>query len=800
MLRLLALRVALCFAMVAPFHESAAQGTRGESRQGNARLSGYIRDQRNNELVRYAIVTADGDSIRSQSDADGFYYLNLSNGVHAIRVRALGFAPLDTQLTINAATVHDIFLVHQNVQLNRVEIEAARKKSDVDPASPEMSVSRLNLDIIRKAPAVLGEIDPLRSITLLPGVSRSSDASTAFSVRGGTNDQNLILLDGATVYNPAHVLGFLSVFNADALADVTLYKGAIPPQFGGRLSSVLDVRQREGNANEFAGSASIGLLASRALIEGPLMHHKGSFLIAARRSYADQFLRFSSDSNVRDARAYFYDLNAKGTYPLGDNGTITASAYTGRDLFSPSVEFEAGWGNAAATVRWNQIVATRLFSKVSYTASRYDYKLAFTLLNGKADWRSSIVSNTLHVDESLHFSERSSLDFGAEISAQDIRPGDLVSSDTTNSRNVHVSQRNGIASALYVNHTFDISPRFTLQYGARYSEFMRRGPATIYQYANNLPVVWNDALQRYEPGVLRDSTKYASGSFVSFGGLEPRASVRIGVNATSSIKASFARTRQYLLLVTRTNSPTPLDVWEPVGPWVKPQLADQVALGYFSTLRGDRYEFSAETYFKRSYNVLDFVDGSDIILTPRIETALLHGVGRAYGLELFVNKKAGAVTGWMSYTVSRAEQRFSAGPSAGENSGKWFLSPTDKLHNLSIVAVKPIWTRWELGSTFAAASGLPATFPISRYSYAGYIVPEYGERNSSRLPFYHRLDLSLTRTGTRGDLQFGVYNAYNHFNAQSISFRQNEDNPLHTEAVQLSIFGVVPSISYTLRF
>jgi hypothetical protein len=765
-----------------------------------AKLSGYIREKSNNELVRYAIVTADGDTVRAQSNVDGFYYLNLTKGVHSVRVRALGFAPLDTQLTITAATVHDLFLVRADVQLKRIDVQADRKKADVDPASSEMSVSRLNLDIIRKAPAVLGEVDPLRSITLLPGVSRSSDASTAFSVRGGSNDQNLILLDGATVYNPAHVLGFLSVFNADAIADMTLYKGAIPAQFGGRLSSVLDVRQREGNANEFAGSASVGLLASRVLFEGPLPKHKGSFLIAARRSYADLFLRFAPDTTVRDARAFFYDVNAKATYPLGSNGTLMASGYVGRDLFSPSSEFAAGWGNAAATVRWDQIIATRLFSRLSYSASKYDYRLAFTLLNGKADWRSNIQSNTLHLDESLHFTDRSSLDFGAEISGQSIHPGDLVSSNSSNALSVHVSTRNGQTSALYANHTLDITPRLSLQYGARYSQFARRGPATIYHYANNLPVVWDEALQRYQPGVLRDSTKYQSGSFVTFGGLEPRASMRFGLTNNSSIKASFARTRQYLLLVTRTNSPTPLDVWEPVGPYVKPQLADQVALGYSATLHDDGYEFSAETYFKRLYNVLDFVDGSDIILTPRIETALLHGVGRAYGLELYLNRKVGSVTGWVSYTLSRTEQRFIAGPSEGVNNGNWFLSPTDKLHNLSIVAVKPIWTRWVLGSTFAAASGLPATFPVSRYAYAGFIVPEYGPRNSSRLPFYHRLDLSLTRTGNRGELQFGVYNAYNHFNAQSISFRQNADNPLQTEAVQLSIFGIVPSISYTFRF
>lgn len=777
----------------------APNATQPAAERTVTRLSGYIRDKANNELVRYAFISVDGDSARSQSDVDGFYYLNLDTGTHRLQVRAIGYAPLDTQITLTAATTRDLFLV-RNAQLARINISATREKSDIDPASPDMSVSRLNLDIIKQAPAALGEIDPLRSITLLPGVSRSSDASTAFSVRGGTSDQNLILLDGATIYNPAHILGFLSVFNADAIADMTLYKGALPPRFGSRLSSVLDVRQREGNANEFSGSASIGVLSSRGLFEGPLPKHKGSFLVAARRSYADVFLKLSSDTLLQEARAYFYDLNAKATYPIGRNGTLMASAYQGRDLFSPSDDFEAGWGNGAGTVRWDQIFSSRLFSRVSYTATKYDFKLGFSLEGGKVTGGSRISSHELRVDESFHIAERNTLEFGAAIGDQVVRPGDLISTDTTNARPIHVTPKDGLTTALYVNHSFDVTPRVTLQYGLRYATFARRGPALLYNYADNKPVVWSDALQRYEPGVLNDSTTYGHKNIKTFGGLEPRLSLRFGLNATSSVKASYARTRQYLLLATRTNSPTPLDVWEPVGPYVKPQSADQGAVGYTSLLKDGQYEFSVETYYKRSYNLLDFVDGTDVLLNPRVETGVLQGVGRAYGLELFLRKQSGPVTGWVSYTLSRAEQRFAAGENIGINNGAWFPSPTDKLHNLSVIAVKPIWTRWVVGSTFSLASGLPVTYPISRYIIDGNVVAEFGKRNAERLPLYHRLDVSLTRKGNHGELQFGVFNAYNHFNAQSIAFRQVENNSLQTEAVQLSIFGVVPSISYSFKF
>jgi len=792
-------RIAQFVALFAAATATSSIGFAQTTPQSTARLSGYIREKANNELVRYALVSVDGDSTRSQSDVDGFYYLKLTVGTHRIQVRAIGYTPLDTQITLSTATTRDLFLV-RNAQLARIDVTAAREKSDIDPSSPDMSVSRLNLDIVRRAPAVLGEVDPLRSITLLPGVSRSSDASTAFSVRGGTNDQNLILLDGAVVYNPAHILGFLSVFNADAVADMTLYKGALPPRFGSRLSSVLDVRQREGNANEFSGSASLGILSSRLLLEGPLPKHKGSFLLAARRSYADIFLNFASDTLLQNSRAYFYDLNAKATYPLGANGSLMASAYGGRDLFSPSDDFEATWGNAVGTVRWDQIFAARLFSRLSYAASKYDFRLGFSLFGGKASAGSHILSHELQLDESFHIAERNTLEFGAQIGTQEVRPGDFVTTDTTSARPVHVTPKDGNTAAVYVNHAFDITPRLTLQYGVRYAHFARRGPALIYNYAGDQPVVWSEPLQRYEPGVLRDSSYYAGGTISSHGGFEPRVSVRFGLTTNNSFKASYARTRQYLLLATRTNSPTPLDVWEPVGPYVKPQQADQGAIGYTSVLRDGRYEFSAETYFKRTYNVLDFVDGTDVLLNPRVETGILQGEGRAYGLELFLRKQTGNTTGWISYTLSRAEQRFVAGPSSGINNGAWFASPTDKTHNLSIIGIRPIWTRWVLGSTFSLASGLPVTYPASRYVIDGFVIPEYGPRNAHRLPLYHRLDVSLTRTGNRGEWQFGVFNVYNHFNAQSLSFRQAESNSLRTEAVQLSIFGIVPSISYSFKF
>lgn len=782
--------ISLAVAVTAP---AAGAQSREPSR---VQLSGYVRDSGSREVIRYALVTT--DSVRTQSNADGFFFLSLTPGTHRLQVRAIGYAPLDTLLDLATRRTIELVLAPRAVSLQRVQVSAEQQRADVDPSSPEMSIARLPLATIRQAPAALGEIDPIRSITLLPGVSTASDFSTAFSVRGGSSDQNLILLDEATIYNPAHVLGFLSVFNSDAVADVTLHKGAIPARYGGRLSSVLDVRQREGDAGEFRGSTSIGLLASRLLLEGPLSD-RGSWLVAGRRSYADIFLAAAPDTSLRDSRAYFYDLNAKANVRLGNRGSLMASAYLGRDLFSPSKDFEAGWGNRSMTLRWNQILSERLFSKVSYTTGTYDYLLGFAVLESDVDWRSSITSQELRVDESWHLSEASTVEFGAELARQSIRPGDLVPEDQTRLLPVRVEARRTLSAAFHASHEVDLGDRLSIRYGLRHATYLRQAPGTTYEYAGGRAVSWNPDLGRYEPGVVVDSTFVRSGTLARFSGLEPRVSLRYALSEGRSVKASYARTRQYLLLASRTNSPTPLDVWEPVGRWVKPQYADQFALGYAST-SGGAWELSIETYVKRSYNVLDFVEGSDVILNQQVESSLLQGVGRSYGLEVLLRKNLGAVTGWISYTLGRSEQRFAAAPGAGINSGNWFPSPSDKTHDLSVVATRPLNARWTLGTTFSLASGLPVTWPVSRYVIDDLVVPEYGPRNSSRLPMYHRLDISLTRTGQRSDLQVGLFNAYNRFNAQSMTFRQGVNDRLRTEAVQLSIFGVVPSLSYTWRF
>lgn len=767
------------------------------------RLSGYVHSSASGEVIRYAQISAEGTGVAAESNQDGFFVLSLKAGVHTIRIRAVGYLPLVDTLSLSQSINRDYKLMPKPFELEEVTVSGVKDSSDIDPAIPEMSTARLDIKTVKLVPVVLGESDPIRTLTLLPGVKTTSDFSTGLSVRGGGPDQNLILLDESTIYNPAHVFGFFSVFNADAVDDVKLYKGGIPARFGGRLSSVLDIRQREGNANAFQAGASVGLLSSRVLAEGPLPDGLGSFLVAGRRTYADLFLKLSSNPDLKDNVAYFYDLNAKTNFRLGTTGTLMLSGYFGRDRYGLKDRFSASWGNKAGTLRWNQAFGNRWFSKVTFTVSDYDYGLQFLGTGRDLAWNARIGNADLTIDESFHISNGNSIEFGAQYTRPNLEPGRIRPVGNSPVVPLDLQTRHGYSPAIHASHDIEIAPWLSVRYGLRLAGFRRVGEATIYQYLNNRPAVYNATLGRYERGRVTDSVRYGKGDLISsYSGLEPRVSARIGLSPSSSFKVSFARTHQYLHLISNTNSPTPVDIWEPVGPYVKPQRADQVAAGFASTLGGEAYDISIETYYKRLSRVTDFVDGADLGLNDRIETEMIQGEGRAYGLELYARKRAGKLTGWVSYTLSRTERRIRGltAQDPGVNGGQYYPSPYDKTHDLAVVGLYPVGRKWTLSGTFVASSGLPATFPESRYVYNGLLLVEYSARNARRLPAYHRLDLTLTRTSGSKQLQFGLYNVYNRFNAQSITFRPSDANPLALEAVQSSIFGLVPSISYSFRF
>ncbi len=780
----------------------ALSGAPAEAQEpGRYRLSGYVRVAESNEVIRSARLRVEGLGFVAESNRFGFYALLLEPGTYEIEASSLGYESATVTVVLDAPRTLDFALALRPLVLEDLTVETDQDPPDIDPTTVEMSVARLDVPALSRVPVVLGEADPVRALTLFPGVSTANDATTALNVRGGGTDENQILLDDSQVFNPAHAIGLFSSFNPDAVDDVTLYKGAIPARYGGRLSSVLEIQQREGNSREFEGAATIGLLASRLSVQGPLFDGSGSYLLAARRTYADLFLKLSSDPDLKESTAFFYDLNAKANYRYGATGQVMVSGYFGRDRFKVSDVVSVGWGNKAGTLRWNQGFGA-LFSHVTLAFSDYDYELVNGFNTLGVSWDSRVRSINAKIDEEWTIGRGSLLEFGISLTDYLIEPANITPTEGSSVVASRFESQRGLSPEAYVEHEVELG-RLTLRYGVRGTGFVRRGPGTVLQYENDAPVVYNPGLGRYEPGVVTDSTRFSGGRKISEDwGLEPRASVRFGLSETSSLKASFTRTNQYLRLVTNTNSTSPLDIWEPVGPYVRPSRADQLALGYARTFGRGAYSLSAEVYYKRMHDLVDYVDGAQLLLNERLETTILPAEGRGYGFELFLRKNTGKLQGWASYTYANADQRSPGITSLdpGINNGEWYAAPYDRTHDVTATGVYPLGESWTLGANFVFASGLPTTFPVSRYEFGGVILGEFGPRNAERLPAYHRLDVSFTKKFAKNELHFGLFNVYNRFNAQALSFRQSQETPFVTEAAQFSVFGIVPSISYRFFF
>jgi len=764
-------------------------------------LSGYVRAAASFEVIRNARLGVGETGQETESNRFGFYSLRLEPGTYSITISSLGYETVTESVVLTGDLTRDFAIALRPILLEDLTVTTDREPPDIDPGSVEMSVVRLDVPALSRMPVVLGEADPVRALTLLPGVSTANDATTALNVRGGAADENQILLDDSQVFNPAHAIGLFSTFNPDAVDYVTLYKGAIPARYGGRLSSVLEIQQREGNSREFEGSGTVGLLSSRLSVQGPVLGGSGSYLLAARRTYADLFLKLSSDPDLKESTAFFYDLNAKANYRYGATGQVMVSGYFGRDRFRVSDVFSVGWGNVAGTVRWNQAFGA-LFSHVALAYSDYDYELINGFNSLGVSWDSRIRSLQAKIDESWTIGPGSRLEFGVSFTDYRIDPAN-ISGVVGSSVIEHVFERQkGLSPEAYVEHEVDFG-RVTVRYGLRGTGFLRKGPGTVLLYENDAPLIYDSALERYEPGLVVDSTLFTEGETIrSDWSLEPRASVRLGLDETSSVKASYSRTRQYLRLVTNTNSTSPLDIWEPVGPYVGPSSANQYAVGYARTFSRGLFSLSTEVYYKQTYDLVDYVDGAQLLLNDHLETTILPGDGRGYGFEVLLRKSRGKLQGWTSYTFARARQRTLGITSEdpGINGGEWYPAPYDRTHDLTFTGVYALGDTWTLGANFVYASGLPTTFPVSRYEFAGVILGEFGARNAERLPTYHRLDVSLTKKFRKNELHFGFFNLYNRFNAQALAFRQSQTDRYVTEAAQTSVFGIVPSISYRFFF
>lgn len=748
-------------------------------------LSGNIKDAQNGEdLIGATVLVKNIPNTGAFSNEYGFYSLTLPEGDHTIMVRYLGYELIEKDITLTENKVLSFELELEGKAIDTVQITAERDNENV--TSSEMGVLRLDPKEVRNVPVLFGERDIVKTLQLLPGVKSAGEGNSGFYVRGGGTDQNLILLDEAPVYNASHLLGFFSVFNSDALKDVTLYKGGMPAEYGGRASSVLDIRMKDGNKKRLGLTGGVGLISSRLTAEAPIVKDKGSFMISGRRTYADVFLKLSRDTVINNSTLYFYDMNAKANYTINEKNRIFLSGYFGRDVFGFSDFFGLNWGNTTGTVRWNHLFSEKLFSNTSFFFSDYDYKFFVGDEENGFGLSSRIQDFNFKEDITWFPSNKHTVKFGGQLIHHTFVPGELeVGTDVTFTV-PEAPRRYGLEGALYLRDEFRVNNRITVNYGLRLSSFHNMG-GTSYTFDE-------------EGEVLTETNHDRWDFFENNFGLEPRISGRYLVNESNSIKGSYTRNFQYVHLLSNSVSTSPTDVYVPTSNIVKPQIADQVALGYFTNLNDDMFEVSFEAYYKWLQNQIDYRNGADLILNNTVESELVFGKGRSFGGELLVRKRKGKLTGWFSYTLSRALRTFDE-----INDGNEFPARQDRIHDLSVTLIYQIAPRLTASGNFVYYTGDAVTFPSGRYDIDGFVVPYYTERNGYRFPDYHRLDLGLTydlkdRKRWSHSLNLSCYNVYGRENAFSITFEESTNVPGQTQAVRTALFKIVPSLSYDFEF
>lgn len=770
--------------------------------QNRYTLSGTITDQNTNETLIGVAVSVKEANINTITNEYGFYSVAVPEGTYTLEVSYIGYAVFSESVLVNTNTRKNVSLEFSGVMIEGVEITGNSRATNI--RKPEMSVNKLTVEEIKKMPVVLGEVDILKSILTLPGVTNAGEGASGFNVRGGASDQNLILLDEATMYSSSHLFGFFSVFNSDAIKDLKLYKGGIPSRFGGRVSSVLDIYQKEGNSKEFHGTGGIGLISSRLMLEGPIVKDKVSFLVAGRASYAHLFLKLTDNQNS----AYFYDLNTKINYKINENNSLYLSGYFGRDVFDIQNALKNSFGNSLLNLRWNHIISDNLFTNMSMIYSDYYYGLTLDFVG--FNWDSGIENYNFKYDFKHYLSNDLQLNYGANLIYYDFNPGKITPIDETSGINPQqLDRKYAFEPSFYVDAEQKITEDISVNYGIRYSMFYRLGSQNLNLYTDDNPVLFNQELQIYEKAAPIGTEYFGSNKKIaSFDNFEPRFAIAYTLDDDQSIKASYNRMSQYIHLISNTSSATPLDVWAPSGKYIKPQLLDQYAIGYFRNFKNKEYSLETEVFYKDVQNRIDYIDGADLIGNNAIEQVILNGKSRAYGWEVLLRKNTGKLSGFIAYTLSRSEQQTPGRTEfeTGINNGEWYKTPYDKVHDLSITASYELSPKWNFGAIFSLQSGRPVTYPNGYYEYQGVHVPSYSLRNENRLPAYHHLDISATYTpkpektkGWQSEWVFSVYNLYNRKNAASISFRQNEDTG-RNEATRLSIFGIIPSVTYNFKF
>ncbi|AYB34025.1 TonB-dependent receptor [Chryseolinea soli] len=764
--------------------------------QEKVTLNGYVRDVSNGEELIGVTVYIPKMSAGTVTNPYGFYSLTLPKGTYEIQFSYVGYAPQIVTVDLQGDVERNVDMLSETTVMQ--EVTVTDKRVDENVVSLQMSKNTLDMNRVRKLPALFGEVDIIKNIQMLPGVISAGEGTSTFYVRGGSADQNLILIDEAPIYDPSHLFGLFSVFNADVIKDSELYKGGIPSRFGGRLSSILEVRTKDGNNKKLGVTAGIGTMASRLMVEGPLVKDKASFIVSARRSYVDLFLRAANNDNL----VHFYDINAKVNWKYNNNNRFFLAFYNGRDVFNFANQFGFAWGNRTATFRWNHLFNERLFSNTSVILSNFDYKLELKDPVQGLKWTSNLEELSVKEDLSYFINTNNDLTFGYHITGRRFSPGKIVpNSEASMFEELSLDHMYALDHGIYVSNQQRVSDRVTLDYGLRLSIFQNMGPSDVYLY--------NDPQNRTQPDPVDTLHYKAWKSVKTFVNLEPRLAARYMLQDGQSIKVSYNRMVQNTHLIASGTVPVPFNTWNPSGYYLNPQIADQVAAGYFQNFKDNMLEFSAEAYYKKMKDVTDFADNADIFFNKNLSTEFRQGKSWSYGLELMLNKKEGRFTGSASYTWSKTMRKI-----PGVNQGVEFPANYDRRNVVNLQGAYDYSDRWTFGATFTYSTGRPITIPEGKYQYGTYNPDIVTERNGYRLPAFHRLDLSATYSPKKNETRkwkgtwvFAIYNAYNRQNPFTVYTRvtQNKDGDITgdgytKETRMVYLFPILPSVTYNIKF
>jgi len=750
----------------------------------NSTISGYITDSETGEGLISANIYIDEIGTGTTTNEYGFYSITIPKGKYTVVYSYAGFKKELVKIDVKYSVSSNIELTPNSYEIDEVVVHD--KKGEYNVKSTEMGTTEIVPQELQSVPVILGEADILKTMQLLPGISQAGDGNSGFFVRGGNIDQNLILLDEATVYNASHLFGFFSVFNSDVIKNAKMIKGSMPAEYGGRISSVLDIKMKEGSNKDWRFNGGIGLISSRLSVEGPILTDKASFLISGRRTYADIFIPLAGDKALSNSKLYFYDLNLKVNYRLSDSDKFYLSGYFGRDVLGFSDQFGFDWGNITGTLRWNHLFSEKLFANTSLIFSDYNYVVS--IMSGDNDFQitSGIRDINFKSDFQYFYNSQNLFQFGFIGFYHTFLPGEIESAGG-NVNSFKVDNKYGLELATYISHETDLTNRVKLNYGLRYSTYLHLGPSKVYTFN--------------EDNFIINTKEYESGKIIgNYSGFEPRISATFLLDETSSLKTAFSRNYQYIHLISTSTTSTPIDVWLPTTDIVKPEIANHISLRYFKNFNENQFETSVEMYYKNLENQIEYENGADIYFNDQIESQLVFGKGRAYGIELYLKKNFGNLTGWISYTLSKTDREF-----PNINNGKSFSARQDRTHDFSLTAIYKLSKTWTLSANWMYYTGDAVTFPSGKYIVDGNVLNLYTERNGYRMPDYHRLDVGATWILSKSNtseksLTFSLFNAYNRKNAYTITFQESESNPLNTEAVRLALFGIVPSVTFNFSF